>query len=87
MLKINQELAPKSPELTLFNFFAISLPSQPFLGLYLGFHIYSLLGGCTFFLQLGCFELDFTSFCTLLSLNFCFYLSYYGVLLLYCILV
>ena len=44
----------------------ISLPSQPFLGCHLGFHIFfhhSLFKGRTLFLQLGCFGLDFTSFC------------------------
>ena len=41
--------------------FANNLPSKPFLGCHLGFHIFfhpGLLGGCTlFFLQLGCFGL------------------------------
>ena len=47
-------------------FFTINLPSQPFLGRHLGFHIFfhhSLFEGHTLFLQLGCFGLDFTSFC------------------------
>ena len=46
--------------------FAINLPSQPFLGRHLGFHIFfhfGLFGGCTLFLQLGCFGLHITSFC------------------------
>ena len=46
--------------------FTINLPSQPFLGRHLGFHIFfhhSLFEGCTLFLQLGCFGLDLTSFC------------------------
>ena len=41
--------------------FTINLPSQPFLGHHLGFHIFfhhSLFEGHTFFLQLGCFGLD-----------------------------
>jgi len=42
--------------------FAISLP---FLGHHLGFHIFFHIGllGVMHFLQLGCFGLDFTSFC------------------------
>ena len=46
--------------------FTINLPSQPFLGRHLGFQIFvhhSLFEGRTLFLQLGCFGLDFTSFC------------------------
>jgi len=43
--------------------FAINLPSQPFLGRHLGFHIFFLLGGCTFFYSWAVFGLDFTSFC------------------------
>ena len=46
--------------------FTINLPSQPFLGRHLGFYIFfhhSLFEGRTLFLQLGCFGLDFTSFC------------------------
>ena len=46
--------------------FTINLPSQPFLGHHLGFHIFfhhSLFEGRNLFLQLGCFGLDFTSFC------------------------
>ena len=46
--------------------FTIYLSSQPFLGHHLGFHIFfhnSLFEGRTLFLQLGCFGLDFTSFC------------------------
>ena len=41
--------------------FTINLPSQPFLGRHLGFHIFfhhSLFEGRTLFLQLGCFGLD-----------------------------
>ena len=41
-----------SPELLLLNFFTINLPSQPFLGRHLGFHIFfhhSLSEGCTLF--------------------------------------
>ena len=59
-------LAQNSPELSLLNFFTINLPSEPFLGRHLGFHIFfhhSLFEGRTLFLQLGCFGLDFTSFC------------------------
>ena len=56
------QLEQNSPELS----FTINLPSQPFLGCHLGFHIFfhrSLFEGSTLFLQLGCFGLDFTSFC------------------------
>ena len=45
--------------------FAINLPLQPFLGRHLGFHIFfhnGLLGGCTLFLQLGCFKIIFHFF-------------------------
>ena len=45
--------------------FTINLPSQPFLGRHLGFHIFfhhSLFEGHTLFLQLGCFGLDWLSF-------------------------
>jgi len=44
--------------------FAFSLPTQPFLGRHFGFHIsFHNSKGRTLFLQLGCFGLDFTSFC------------------------
>jgi len=39
--------------------FAFSLPPRPFLGHHFGFHIFfhnSILGDCTLFLQLGCFD-------------------------------
>ena len=56
-----------SAELLLLKFLPLTLiPSQPFLGCHLGFHIFfhpGLFGGCTLFLQLGCFGLDITSFC------------------------
>ena len=51
--------------------FTINLPSQPFLGRHLEFHIFfhhSLSEGRTLFLQLGCFGLDFTSFCICIPL-------------------
>ena len=54
------------PKLSLLKIFTINLPSQPFLGRHLGFHIFfhhSLSEGRTLFLQLGCFGLDFISFC------------------------
>jgi len=47
--------------------FAINLPSQPFLGCHLAFHIFfhnGLLGGCTLFLQLGCFWIVVLSTCS-----------------------
>ena len=50
-------LAQNSPELLLLKF----LPSQPFLGRHLGFHIFfhhSFIEGRILFLQLGCFGLD-----------------------------
>jgi len=43
----------------------ISLPSQPFLGHHLGIYIFFTMvffKGCTLFLQLDCFGLEFTSF-------------------------
>ena len=60
------QLAQNSPELSLLKICTINLPSQPFLGRHLGFHIFfhhSLSQGRTLFLQLSCFGLDFTSFC------------------------
>ena len=43
------------------HYFAISLPSQPFLGQHFDFTFFHIiLGGCTLFLQLGDFGLDFT---------------------------
>ena len=57
--------AAYSPELSLLKIFTINLPSQPFLGHHLGFHIIFLhrfFEGCTLFEQLCCFGLDFT-FC------------------------
>jgi len=46
-------------------FFAFSLPSQPFPGLYFGFTSFftTAILGATHYLQLGYFGLDFTSFC------------------------
>ena len=55
------QAAPNSPELSLIKIFTINLPSQPFLGRHLEFHIFfhdSLFEGHTLFLQLGCFGLD-----------------------------
>ena len=51
------------PSGTIIKIFTINLPSQPFLGRHLGFHIFfhhSLFEGRTLFLQLGCFGLDNT---------------------------
>jgi len=45
--------------------FAINLPSQPFLGCHVGFHIFfhdGLFGGRTLLLQLGCFWIRFHFF-------------------------
>jgi len=42
--------------------FSISLPSQPFLGRHLGFHVFFTMESHPLFLQMGCFGLDFTSF-------------------------
>ena len=56
----------KFTRIVVIKIFAMNLPSQPFLGRYLGFHIFfhpGLFGGHTLFLQLGCFGLDITSFC------------------------
>ena len=59
-------LGTKFTWIVVIKIFTINLPSQPFLGCHLGFHIFfhlSLFEGCTLFLQLGCFGLNFTSFC------------------------
>ena len=59
-------LGTKFTLIVVIKFFTINLPSQPFLGRHLGFHIFfhhSLFEGRTVFLQLGCFGLDFISFC------------------------
>ena len=59
-------LGTKFTSIVVIKIFTINLPSQPFLGHHLGFHIFfhhSLFEGHTLFLQLGCFGLDFTSFC------------------------
>ena len=56
----------KFTSIVVIKIFTINLPSQPFLGRHLGFHIFfhhNLSQGRTLFLQLGCFGLDFTSFC------------------------
>jgi len=57
LLHISLRFGTKSLELSLLKkIFAINLPSQPFLGHHLGFHIFfhnGLLEGCTLFLQLG----------------------------------
>ena len=70
-------LGKKFTYIAVIKLFTINLPSQPFLGRHLGFHIFfhhSFFEGCTVFLQLGCFGLDFISFCTcipgVLSLEF-----------------
>ena len=60
------DLGTKFTWIVIIKSFTINLPSQPFLGRHLGFHIFfhhSLFEGRTLFLQLGCFGLDFTSFC------------------------
>ena len=59
-------LGTKFTWIVVIKIFTINLPSQPFLGRHLGFHIFfhhSLSQGRSLFLQLGCFWLDFTSFC------------------------
>jgi len=56
------DLTPNSPELLLLKFFAISLPSQPFLAATFIFFHNGLLGGHTLFLQLGCFWIKFHFF-------------------------
>ena len=59
-------MAQKFTWIVVIKIFTINLPSQPFLGRHLGFHIFfhhSLSEGRTRFLQLGCFGLDFISFC------------------------
>ena len=51
--------------------FTINLPSQPFLGRHLGFHVlfhHSHFEGRTLFLQLSCFGLDILFQCSLLIL-------------------
>ena len=59
-------IGTKLTRIVIIKIFTINLPSQPFLGRHLGFHIFfhhSLSEGRTVFLQLGCFGLDFISFC------------------------
>ena len=58
-------LGTKFTLIVVIKIFTINLPSQPFLGHHLGFHIFfhhSLSQGCIRFLQLGYFGLHFTSF-------------------------
>ena len=58
-IQVNLVVAQNSPELSLLNFLII-VPSQPFLGRHLGFHIFfhhSLFEGRT--IQLGCLGLDY----------------------------
>ena len=65
-------LGTKFTLIVVIKIFTINLPSQPFLGRHLGFHIFfhhSLFEGRTRFLQLGCFGLDFTSFCICIPQN------------------
>ena len=55
------QAAQKFTRIVVIKIFTINLPSQPFLGRHLGFHIFfhhSLFEGRTLFLQLGCFGLD-----------------------------
>ena len=55
------QLAQNSPELSLLKFFIINLPSQPFLGRHLGFHIFltiAFLRAALFFYSLAVFGLD-----------------------------
>ena len=55
-------LGTKFTWIVVIKIFTINLPSQPFLGRHLGFHIFfhhSLSQGRTLFLQLGCFGLDY----------------------------
>ena len=59
-------LGTKFTRVVVVKIFTINLPSQPFLGHHLGFHIFfhpGLFWAALFFLQLGCFALDITSFC------------------------
>ena len=56
------EAAQKFTWIVIIKIFTTNLPSQPFLGRHLGFHIFfhhSLSEGRTLFLQLGCFGLDY----------------------------
>ena len=68
-IQVNFVPRPSGTKFTLIvviKIFTINLPSQPFLGRNLGFHIFihsHLFEGRTLFIQLGCFGLDFTSFC------------------------
>ena len=67
------QAAPNSPELLLL-IFTINLPSQPFLGRHLRFHIFfhhSLSQGHTIFLQLGCFGLDILYFIYVYGIHIC----------------
>ena len=66
LLHVSLLFGTKFTWIVIIKIYAFSQPSQSFLGYYFGFHIFfynSILGGCTLFLQLGCFGLDFTSFC------------------------
>ena len=50
ILKKDVPIGTKFTRIVVIKIFTINLPSQPFLGLYLGFHIFfhhSLFGGCT----------------------------------------
>ena len=60
-IQVNFVPRPSSTKIVVIKIFTINLPSQPFLGRHLGFHIlfhHSLFEGRTLCLQLGCFALD-----------------------------
>ena len=62
LLQVSLGFGTKFTWIVIIKIFAINLPSQPFLGCHLWFHIY-LSWGCILFSQLGCFGIDITSFC------------------------
>jgi len=85
LLPISLGFGTKFIWIAIIKIFTIDLPSQPFLGHHLGFHIFLQWPswGHTFFYSLAVFFwLDFTSFCNCIlqcwhiSINGCCYLSF-----------
>ena len=65
LLHVSLGFGTKFTRIVVIKIIAINIPTQPFLGHYLGFLIFFTLAfrGLHSFLQLGCFGLDITSFC------------------------
>jgi len=87
LLHVSVWLGTKFTWIVAIKILAISLPSQPFLGRHLRFHIFfhnGLLEGCTLFYSWNVFGLDFTSFCNCMlqswhiAINVCCYFSYFS---------